>query len=135
MGMKSASYATTMHEKDITILDFDSAVALAIKDPEAFEAYRLKVIEVLIERAPERTQLHLRRLQWRIKQVRRSPPNPFEACLKLQKMMWHSVAGQGELTESVNNPHNSAHRLNSTLPKARVLKFSSTEDIDNDSDQ
>lgn len=121
--MFPASYNATMQEKDLTILDFQSAVALAIKDPMAFEEYRLRVIEALIERAPERTQLHLQRLQWRIKQANRRSPNPFEDCVKLQKMVWHSASDRDEPIESLENPRKSAHTISKTLPKARVLAF------------
>jgi hypothetical protein len=112
-----------MPDKDITILDFDSAVALAIKDPVAFEEYRLNVIEALISRAPERTQLHLRRLQWRIKQVKRSSPNPFEACLKLQQMMWHSVAGHSGSAESLEYLNESLRDKDKDPSRAKVLVF------------
>lgn len=112
-----------MQENDLTILDFDSAVALAIKDPEAFEEYRLKIIDTLIQRAPERTQLHLRRLQWRIKQVKRSSPNPFEACVKLQQMMWHSVSDQSNLAQSLENISRSERVASGECSTGRVLPF------------
>ena len=112
-----------MQDKDITILDFDSAVALAIKDPAAFEEYRIKVIEALIARAPERTQLHLRRLQWRIKQVKKSSPNPFEACLKLQQMMWHSVSSENSLVEKLNTLQGTTETANGKASQCKVLPF------------
>lgn len=113
-----------MQEKNLTILDFDAAVELARKDPEAFERFRLDAIEALISKAPERTQLHLRRLQWRIEQVRKRSPNPTAACVKIHEMMWNSFAGQGGLNESLQKFCSSAHGENSPMPKARVLAFS-----------
>ena len=68
-----------MKEKSLTELDFDEAMELARTDPEAFEKYRQDVIEALIARAPERNRQHLRRLQWRIDQVRKRSSNPIAA--------------------------------------------------------
>ncbi len=123
-----------MQEKYSTILDFDSAVKLARKDPAAFEQYRLDAIEALINKAPERTQLHLRRLQWRIEQVRERSPSAAASCIKLYQMMWDSFSGRGGLIESLENAHNSIHSVNSPLPKAKVLDFSRTGETNCNSD-
>lgn len=112
-----------MHEKYLTILDFDSAVELARKDPVLFEQYRLEAIKALIARAPEKTQLHLRRLQWRIEQVRKRSPNAISACVKMHEMMWKSFAGPNGLNESLDKFRNSAHSSSKQTPKARVLAF------------
>jgi len=112
-----------MQEKDLTLLDFDAAEELARKDPAAFEQYRLDAIEALIARAPEDIQQNLRRLQWRIDQVRKRSSNATDSCVKLYQMMWDSFAGKGGLIESLENTHNSIHSKNNQLPRAKVLDF------------
>jgi hypothetical protein len=112
-----------MQDKYLTILDFDQAAELARKDPAAFERYRLEAIEALIARAPERTQLHLRRLQWRIEQVRKRSSNATDACVKLHHMMWNSFAGKGGLNETLERFNCSTNSKNRPLTKAKVLAF------------
>jgi len=112
-----------MQETTITELDFDEAMELARKDPEAFEQYRRDVIEALIARAPERNRQHLRCLQWRIEQERKLASNPIAACVKLYQMMWDSFAGESGLVDTIHNVRNSAHSMESLQPKAKVLSF------------
>lgn len=74
-------------------LDFDEWRMLASTDPEAFEARRRKVLQAVIERAPERHRPRLRGLQWRVDLVRRRSSNPLTACILLSDMMWEAFAG------------------------------------------
>lgn len=105
----------------LTELDFDEAMELARTDPEAFEQYRQYVTEALIARAPERSQQHLRRLQWRIDQERKRAPNPTAACVKLYRMMWDSFAGECGLIDTLRNGNRSLH--SNKTPKAEVVSF------------
>jgi hypothetical protein len=119
-----------MQEKFITMLDFDEAVELARKDPDAFEQYRLDAIEALIDSVPEGKRQNLRRLQWRIEQVRKLAPNPIAACVKLQQMMWDSLAGDNGLIDALANLRNPGRSQNRPMSSAEVLKFSRPDTTD-----
>lgn len=82
--------------------DFEQWAELAHTDPEGFEASRSAAIEAAISRAPARTQARLRRLQWKVDQVRRISANPLAACIEMNKMMWDRFAGEGGLVESLH---------------------------------
>ena len=112
-----------MQEKTLPTLDFDTAMKLARRDPEAFEQYRQGVIEALIASAPERSRLHLRRLQWRIDQERQRASNPTAACVKIYRMMWDSFAGESGLIETIRNAQRYPHGAESLQPKAEILAF------------
>ena len=123
-----------MRRNTLTELDFDAAMELARSDPEAFEQYRHDVIEALIARAPERNRQHLRRLQWRIDQVRARSSNPIAACVKLYRMMWESFAGEYGLIDTMCNAHNTPRGVENLPPKAKVLSLSSIWDRPKDAD-
>ena len=63
---------------------------LARDNPQAFEALRSRLIAETIERAPERLQLRLRQLQFRIDGIRRRARTPLGALIEMQSMMWDS---------------------------------------------
>ncbi len=88
-----------MNTTDIAGKDFADWVELAENDPAAFEKLRLAAIESYIESVPHEHQQRLRRLQWRIDQERRLARTPMAACLRLSRMMWDSLLGQGGLRE------------------------------------
>ena len=67
--------------------NFDHFASLAKKDPDAFEAYRKKLIEKTIEDAPRERRTNLQRYQWRIDQETRKHDNSLGACIKLTQMM------------------------------------------------
>lgn len=107
-------------------IDFEEWAALVQSDPDAFEARRAEAIEAFIRSAPPHRQERLRRLQWRIDQVRRTSKTPLAACLRISRLMWDSVHGRGGLRETLE-------RLGATLggaaavppPKdAQILEFS-----------
>ena len=123
-----------MRRNTLTELDFDAAMELARSDPEAFEQYRHDVIEALIARAPERNRLHLRRLQWRIDQVRARSSNPIAACVKLYRMMWESFAGECGLIDTMCNARNTPRGVENLTPKAKVLPLSRIWDRPKDAD-
>jgi len=80
-------------------IDFDTWSEVAEKDPKAFERMRLDAIEACINSAPEGNRDRLRRLQWRIDQERRLARTPLGACVRISRMMWQSVLGEGGLRE------------------------------------
>jgi hypothetical protein len=115
-----------MRKKSLPALDIDTAMELARTDPEAFEQYRLAVIEALIARAPERNRQHLRRLQWRIDQERQRASNPTAALLKLYRMMWDSFAGESGLIDTICNARLDARSMDALPASAKVLSFPGT---------
>ncbi|MBE9560334.1 MAG: DUF3135 domain-containing protein [Proteobacteria bacterium] len=113
-----------MQEKSLTTLDFNEAVALARQNPEAFEQYRLDAIEALITCASWKNQQHLRRLQWRIDQVRKRAPNPTAACVKIYQMMWESFTGNSGFIDIICDGNYPNQNTDNTTPKAKVLSLS-----------
>lgn len=91
-----------MQQAHHSTFDFDRWSELASRDPEGFEARRTQAIEAAIRQAPARTQARLRRLQWKLDQVRRTSGTPLAACIRMHNMMWDSVYGRGGLLESLN---------------------------------
>ena len=77
--------------------DFDRWAELARTDPEAFEVERALLIEAVIQQAPARTQHRLRCLQWKIDRIRDTSGTPLAACLRINRLLWDSLAGEGGL--------------------------------------
>ncbi|MCU7843442.1 MAG: DUF3135 domain-containing protein [Candidatus Thiodiazotropha sp. (ex Monitilora ramsayi)] len=78
-------------------LDFDYLTGLAQSNPPEFERLRQNAIDAYIATLPQERQARMRRLQWRIDQVR-SRHSPMGACVKLSGMMWdHLLGPQGLL--------------------------------------
>ena len=123
IGTISALLLSMMQDKSIKVFDFDKAVALASQDPEAYEQYRLDVIEALITSASRVNQPHLRRLQWRIDQERKRAPNPIAACMKIYQMMWDSFAGSNGFVDIICNGNYPSRYTSDMPPKAKVLTF------------
>ena len=79
--------------------DFATWSRVAHEDPDAFEAMRLAAIEEFLQTVPPDNRDRLRRLQWRIDQERRLAQSPMGACMRLSRMMWEQVLGEGGLRE------------------------------------
>lgn len=115
-------------------IDFDAWSEIARDNPETFEAMRLAAIEEVIESAPEGSRERLRRLQWRIDQERRLARTPMAACLRISRMMWHAVLGQGGLNERFTELQRAvsgqpAPALDEGLPPAgRIVAFARQRD-------
>lgn len=88
-----------MKKVEIAEKDFSEWVEVAEKNPDDFEAMRLAAIEEFIESVPEEQRERLRRLQWRIDQERRLAKTPMNACVRISRMMWRSVVGEGGLRD------------------------------------
>ena len=73
-------------------LDFDYLTDLARSNPSEFERLRLKAIEGYLSSLPRERQQRMRRLQWRIDQVRRKH-TPMGDCIRLSNMMWDHLLG------------------------------------------
>lgn len=81
------------------VFDFDDWSTLARDNPDEFEARRAAVIEQAIQRAPQRTHMRLRRMQWKLDAIRDTVGSPLGACVRMHEMMWERVAGDGGLLE------------------------------------
>ncbi|OOZ42299.1 hypothetical protein BOW53_00190 [Solemya pervernicosa gill symbiont] len=105
-------------------IDFDEWSDLANADPAAFEARRSELLEGQISRCASRSQTRLRRLQWRIDQIRRLSSSPLGACVKINDMMMNTVLGEGGLLATMsslsNPPPDGQYRQ---LPKAKVIRY------------
>ena len=99
--------------------DFNTWSDLANRDPEGFEARRAHVIEEAIRRASPRTQDRLRRLQWKLDQVRHTSATPMAACIRMNHMMWDRITGPGGLLETLGEGGHPP----TTRTKAEVLQF------------
>lgn len=102
-------------------MDFEQWSSLAVKDPQAFEAQRCRLIDDFLTRIPSaQQQERLRRLQWRIDQVRDRSNNPMAACLSLYTMMWDRLLGEGGMLEALQGMEAGAPQ---PLPNAEILQF------------
>lgn len=90
-----------MHDSAHYAFDFETWSRLANNDPQSFEAERAQAIEEVIGRAPPRVQARLRRLQWKLDQIRRTSATPMAACIRMNHMMWDRVTGPGGLLETL----------------------------------
>lgn len=81
-------------------LDLDRLTRLAAEDPEAFEAERRRLVDALIDSAPEGQRQRLRGLQWRVDTVREHAPTPMAACLRISGMMWDRITEPGGLLDA-----------------------------------
>ena len=84
--------------------DFDAWSALARSDPRAFEECRDRVINEAILRAPEHKQQRLRRMQWKLNQIRCTSRTPMIACLRMNRMLWEAVIGDRGLLDCLRHP-------------------------------
>ena len=103
-------------------IDFDAWSELANADPYAFERQRADLVDKVIEFSNKERQARLRRLQWRIDQVRERASTPLAACIRLSSMMWDSVMGEGGLHEALQTLR---HTKPNAAPRrtATVLQF------------
>ena len=89
-----------MQNKDIEF-DFDKWARLAQEDPVAYENMRKKMIQNVIGSASPEVKRRMEGIQWQIDQVRTSSANPMSSCLKISKMMWDNVTGEGGLLDNM----------------------------------
>ncbi|MBZ0071847.1 MAG: DUF3135 domain-containing protein [Gammaproteobacteria bacterium] len=106
-----------MSESAHHAFDFDSWSELARNSPADFETCRTQAIEDAIHRAPPRMQMRLRRLQWKLDQVRRTSATPMAACIRINRLMWERITGPGGLLEVLVEGNQTAPQR----PRAAVL--------------
>jgi hypothetical protein len=104
--------------------DFDAWSALARSDPQAFEECRDRIINEAILRAPAHKQQRLRRMQWKLNQIRNTSRTPMTACLRMNRMLWEAVIGDGGLLDCLRHPDSSRRRPDTTdKPSATIIPF------------
>jgi hypothetical protein len=105
--------------------DFEKWALLASSDPESFEKLRQDKIAAVIEKATNNHQPRLRKLQWRIDQVRNiNKTSTMAACLAISDLMWDTFEQLNELLQrqaknSCNAPLN--------IPEAKIIRFPQTQ--------
>jgi len=103
-------------------LDFDHWADLAHRDPQAFEVQRAQFIEAQIRRAPARMQQRLRCLQWKIDRIRDASGTPMAACLRINRLLWDSLAGEGGLLAQLRRMRQPVSRSPGRR-RAKILPF------------
>lgn len=88
----------------VTPRDFDEWAALAKSDPQAFETQRRQVIDRAIRAASADRQQRLRRIQWKLDRIRGTSRTPMAACLRMNRLLWESVAGEHGLLACLQQP-------------------------------
>jgi hypothetical protein len=113
-----------MVEQDYYVTEFDEWASLAATDSDAFERMRQELIDEFIESAPPGRRNRLRCLQWRIEQERNRSRTPLGACIRISRMMWDSITGQGGLVEQLTNLRHSMEHPGQNLPRqAKIVEF------------
>lgn len=106
--------------------DFDHWAQLAKDDPESFESARQAAIEALIESFPSERRERMRRLQWRIDQERRLAKSPMGSCIRLSRMMWRQLLGEGGLRDrllELGGIQGATGHTGRAVHEAKVLAF------------
>lgn len=103
--------------------DFDVWMELAQHDPEKFEALRAEAIERVIENVTDDRKIHLRRLQWRIDQVRERAKTPMAATMAISRMMWDSFHDLRDHYQDLFGDETGGRRPIQTAKQAKVLHF------------
>jgi hypothetical protein len=107
-----------------TKMGFEEWSALASDDPQAFEQLRERVINDFFDSIPSEQRLPLRRLQWRIDQIRSRSSNPMSATINLYSMMWDHLAGDGGMLEMLDNlKQPMPASAQASLKSAKILTF------------
>lgn len=112
-----------MRTSRVPLPDFETWMTLAKEDPDRFEALRLATIDDFISQVPEGKRLHLRRLQWRIDQVRDRARTPLAACVALSRMMWDSFSDLRESYKDLQDDGQPIHARRPQPRNAKVLEF------------
>ncbi len=70
--------------------------------------------------APEDRQPQLRRIQWKLDQIRSTSRTPLLACLRMNRLLWESVAGERGLLACLQQPA-AARRRPAETTGARII--------------
>lgn len=105
--------------------DFDYWADLARRDPEEFEAERLRVLGEVIARADPSYRRRLQGLQFQLDMERRRARTPLAACIRLSELMLTAV--HDELVPLLNRLIGGVRNADDLRPasqsEARILPF------------
>lgn len=101
--------------------DFEKWASLASSDPESFERLRQDKIMSVIDKATTSHQQRLRKLQWRIDQIRnKNRTSTMAACLAISNLMWDTFERLNEVLQAQSNNQAGA---TVAAPKANIIPF------------
>lgn len=101
--------------------DFEKWALLASSDPESFEQLRRDKIMSVIDKATTTHQQRLRKLQWRIDQVRhKNKTSNMAACMEISNLMWDTFE---RLNEALQLQTSSFAPNQSTAHGANIIPF------------
>lgn len=109
-----------MSGSSIGEFDFEKWASLASSDPESFEQLRHDRIMAVIDKATSSHQQRLRKLQWRIDQVRKNKNSTMAACLAISNLMWDTFE---RLNEVLQHQPNSMTNTSTERHMANVIPF------------
>jgi hypothetical protein len=108
-------------DSKIIYLDHDRLAALASHDPEAFERYREKLYQKVIDQAPIELQRRLKGIQFKINMARKAASNPISSCMRISEMMHDSFV---ELKLALANPQKYLQeQKSSNVKSAEVIQL------------
>jgi len=104
---------------------------LALKDPQAYEDLRQKIISSFIESAPERIKSRLLGIQFRVDSIRRLSKSPLGSTVRVSNLMWEGFnslnhAWQDLVHIRINDTgvsDSSTTSGNVEKPSAKILTF------------
>jgi hypothetical protein len=108
-----------MKAGDFQVPEFDVLVALHRQDPEAFEAFRRRLLREAVESAPLANRKSLEQLLPRIEAARDGAKTPMDATLGAFRMMQNSLA---QLHDGWEQAREAAAELQAAVIIARVRR-------------
>lgn len=116
-----------MSHQAMNLPEHDRLAQLAREDPEAFDALCRDVIDDTIDHAPERIQVRLRGLQFRIDGIRRLSRSPLGATVKIYALMWDSFLQMNHKLQDLVAPADAhcANKITQQMPvrDAKIVQF------------
>lgn len=120
-AINSGDSELPVDSSNIIVLDHEKLAALASNDPEAFERYREKLYQKVIDRAPLELQRRLKGIQFKINMARKAAGNPLTSCMRISEMMHDSFV---ELKLALANPQRYVReQKNATVKSAEVIEL------------
>lgn len=108
--------------------DFEKWAQLASSDPQSFEQLRQDKIADVIEKATGNHQQRLRKLQWRIDQVRnKNKTSTMAACLAISDLMWDTFERLNELLQ-LQAKNSTSNSSTYPVPAAKIIPFPAAKD-------
>lgn len=101
----------------------DELARLAHDDPEAYEEFRLRLIENFLDGVPEQRQARLRGLQFQIECVRRLSKSPLGSTVRIYDLMWRSFLLLNDNWQELMHDESAAAPAQPPVREAQILEF------------